>query len=146
MPRSNRSHFSQEESSSQSVIRKRGSNVTSLSQLIPNTSSHRAEPSVAQRKRYSQQDTSPDRMIVEEEKQLTNSLIRYLLALDKGKQVINKARIVKNVFGGQGKHFHRVMTKVKGLLLKVRRIYQFNTESQIFCCIHKCIDRFLDIG
>ncbi|KZC07845.1 Melanoma-associated antigen G1 [Dufourea novaeangliae] len=32
---------------------------------------------------------------------------------------MNKARIIKSVFGGQGKNFHRVMTKARDLLSKI---------------------------
>ncbi|XP_076654771.1 non-structural maintenance of chromosomes element 3 homolog [Halictus rubicundus] len=63
--------------------------------------------------------SSPNRMVSEEEAQLANSVIRYLFVLDRDKQVINKSRIIKNVLGGQGKQFHRVINKVKTLLLKI---------------------------
>lgn len=58
-------------------------------------------------------------MIFEEDDRFINNLIRYFFVLDRGKQIVNKTRIIKNVFDNQGKHFSRIMNKAKDLLSKV---------------------------
>lgn len=61
-------------------------------------------------------------MIFEEDNRFINNLIRYFFALDREKQIVNKTRIIKNVFDNQGKHFSRIMKKTKDLLSKVNKI------------------------
>lgn len=65
-------------------------------------------------------NTSPNRVISEDDDQLVNSVIQYLLILDGGKQIVNKTRIIKNVFGNRGRRFLSVMNKAKDLLSKVQ--------------------------
>ncbi|XP_076232093.1 non-structural maintenance of chromosomes element 3 homolog [Calliopsis andreniformis] len=104
-------HLLEEKSLSQSRVRRKSSNVISLSQPVPSTSSHR--------RLNNQQQDSNDRSISEDQSQLVNSVIRYLFLLDKRKQVINKIRIIKNAFGGQGKHFQFIMKRTGDLLSKI---------------------------
>ena len=110
---------------SQSTARRTRSSVT-LSQPVPSTStnSHASRGRQGRRQAngpFSQrsQDSLPDPGISEEQNRLVSSLIRYLFAMDKEKQAINKSRIVKAVFGGQGKHFHQTLNKAKTHLSKI---------------------------
>lgn len=66
------------------------------------------------------QNSSPDHATSKDNDELVNSLIRYFLMLDGGKQIISKTRIIKNVFGNSGKHFVQTMNKAKNLLSMVQ--------------------------
>lgn len=55
----------------------------------------------------------------EEENQLVGSVIRYILANDRTKHVIQRQHLVKNVFGNYAKHYRQVMKLVKQTLLQV---------------------------
>ncbi|XP_017757321.1 PREDICTED: non-structural maintenance of chromosomes element 3 homolog [Eufriesea mexicana] len=100
---------------SQSSFKKRNNNVITHSQPLPSTS---ANISVSLINRSSQ-NSPPDSKSSEEDNRLVNSVIRYFLALDRGKQIVNKTRIIKHVLGNQGKHFLQIMNKAKNLLSKI---------------------------
>ncbi|XP_076228531.1 non-structural maintenance of chromosomes element 3 homolog isoform X2 [Nomia melanderi] len=124
--RSNESNSVQEKFLTQPRIKKRKGKVTSLSQPVPSTSSnndstHAAYGIFSDEEPCSQsfRGSTLHRILSEEEGQLVNTVVRYLFTMDRKKQIINKTRIIKNVFGGQGKYFHRVMSKVKDVLSKV---------------------------
>ncbi|XP_033326399.2 non-structural maintenance of chromosomes element 3 homolog [Megalopta genalis] len=96
--------------------------LESLSQPVPSTSTRRS---------------SPIRMVSDEDGRLTNNLIKYMLVLDRKKQVINKARIVKNVLGGQGKEFTHVISKAKYLLSKVFGYNLVELESNKYILVNE---------
>ena len=79
-----------------------------------------SQPSSSSSSSSLSQNSSLDDATSKENDQLVNSLIRYLLTLDEGKQIISKARIIKNVFGNRGKHFAQTMNKAKNLLSMVQ--------------------------
>ncbi|CAK9812977.1 Non-structural maintenance of chromosomes element 3 homolog [Anthophora quadrimaculata] len=78
-----------------------------------------------------------DRLVSEEENQLVNSVIRYFLVVDREKQAISKASIIKNVFGNQGKHFHGVMNKVQNLLSKIFGYRLVELESYKYILVNE---------
>lgn len=82
-------------------------------------------------------NTSPSRVISEDDDQLVNSVIQYLLILDGGKQIVNKARIIKNVFGNRGRRFLPVMNKAKSLLLKVFGYELVELEGNKYMLVNK---------
>lgn len=142
----------------QSNIRRTRSSVSS-SQPVPSTStgtstnSRVSYASQGQGHRYSEgpfnqrsQDSLPDPGISEEQNRLVSSLIRYLFAMGREKQAINKSRMMKTVFVGQGKHFHQILNKAKTHLSKVQTKHQFDAASYMFSCANACIGRFLDIS
>ncbi|PBC25198.1 non-structural maintenance of chromosomes element 3 homolog [Apis cerana] len=102
----------QQKNLSQSIVKKKN-NVTTLSQPIPSTSTNISYIN------EKSQNFSTDSMIFEEDNRFINNLIRYFFALDREKQIVNKTRIIKNVFDNQGKHFSRIMKKAKDLLSKI---------------------------
>ena len=111
---------------SQSNTRTTRSSVTSLSQPVPSTSTNSRVSRATQEHRYLEepfsqrsQDSLPDPGISEEQNRLVSSLIRYLFAMDREKQAIYKSRMMKTVFGGQGKHFHQILNKAKTHLSKI---------------------------
>lgn len=79
-----------------------------------------SQPSSSSSSSSLSQNSSLDHATSKENDQLINSLIRYLLTLDEGKQIISKARIIKNVFGNRGKHFAQTINKAKNLLSTVQ--------------------------
>ncbi|XP_043521745.1 non-structural maintenance of chromosomes element 3 homolog isoform X1 [Frieseomelitta varia] len=83
------------------------------------------------------QNSSLDHATSKENDQLVNSLIRYLLMLDEGKQIISKARIIKNVFGNRGKHFAQTMNKVKNLLSTVFGYQLIELESGKYMLVNE---------
>ncbi|XP_071856459.1 non-structural maintenance of chromosomes element 3 homolog [Bombus fervidus] len=108
---------------SQPVLKKRRTDDTtsvSLSQPIASTSAN-----------IPLSNTSQD------DDQLVNSVIRYLLILDGGKQIVNKTRIIKNVFGNQGKRFLPVMNKAKSLLSKVFGYELVELEGNKYMLVNK---------
>lgn len=58
-------------------------------------------------------------MEVEKDTQLISSVIRYLFIADRNKQPIQKAQIVKNILGGNGKMFRLIIEKVSRQLSEV---------------------------
>ncbi|XP_003708202.2 non-structural maintenance of chromosomes element 3 homolog isoform X2 [Megachile rotundata] len=121
--RNNKSSLSQKPST-RSNNKKRSSDVISLSQPIPSTSrSIRPKQCLA--------ESPPDLIISEEQKELVNSVIRYIFALNTGKHIISKSQLIKNVFANKGKHFHRIMNDVQTVLSKIfgYRLIEFQTNK-----------------
>ncbi|XP_076675014.1 non-structural maintenance of chromosomes element 3 homolog [Andrena cerasifolii] len=120
-----KSGLPEKKSLSQSTNRRTRSSI-SLSQPVPSTSTNSNASRVRQGHRYAEgpfsqrsQNSLPDPGISEEQNQLVSSLIRYLFGMGREKQAINKSRMMKAVFGGQGKHFHETLNKAKTHLSKI---------------------------
>ncbi|XP_046607086.1 non-structural maintenance of chromosomes element 3 homolog isoform X2 [Neodiprion virginianus] len=79
------------------------------------------------------QATQSKDLTAEEENQLVGSVIRYLLAVDRTKHVIQRPQLVKNVFGTYNKHYRKIMTKVKATLTQVFgfNLVEFETGKYI---------------
>lgn len=105
----------------------KSNDYSSKSQSLPSTSRSR------NRSPTSSYEIS---VVTEEQNQLANRLLRYFLTLSKEKQVITKARIVKNVFDDQGKHFHPVMIKVKSILSEIFGIELAEVESNKYMLVN----------
>ena len=128
---------------SQSNIRRTRSS-TSLSQPVPSTSTNNhvsrgnrnADRPFSQRISRSQ-DPLPDPGISEEQDRLVSSLIRYLFAMDRENQAINKTRMVKTVFGGQAKHFHQTLNKAKTHLSKIFGYRLLELESSKYILVNQ---------
>ncbi|XP_029049902.1 melanoma-associated antigen D2-like [Osmia bicornis bicornis] len=111
----NRRSILSQKNLSQSSNNRQSNDGISFSQPIPSTS-RRTRGSI----NFSQRlDESPKRMLSEDQNELVNSLIRYLLVLDREKQVVSKAHLVKNVFNNGGRQFHPTLNKAKILLSKI---------------------------
>ncbi|XP_046602373.1 non-structural maintenance of chromosomes element 3 homolog isoform X1 [Neodiprion lecontei] len=79
------------------------------------------------------QATQSKDLTAEEENQLVGSVIRYLLAVDRTKHVIQRPQLVKNVFGTYNKHYRKIMTIVKATLTQVFgfNLVEFETGKYI---------------
>ncbi|CAK9810506.1 Non-structural maintenance of chromosomes element 3 homolog [Anthophora plagiata] len=104
----------------------------SFSQPVPSTST--AVPG-SRFNRRSQKTF--DHLVPEEENHLVNRVIRYFLVVDREKQIISKASIIKNVFGNQGKYFHGVMNKVQNLLSKIFGYRLVELESYKYILVNE---------
>lgn len=109
---------------SRSNNKRQSSDVISLSQPVPSTSR-------SIRPKQCLQESPPDRIISEEEKELVNSVIRYIFALNREKQIIGKVQLIKNVFGNKRKYFHRIMNNVETVLSKIfgYRLIEFQANK-----------------
>ncbi|XP_053987644.1 non-structural maintenance of chromosomes element 3 homolog [Hylaeus volcanicus] len=112
---------------SQQSVRASSGNVTILSQPVPSTS----------RRDRGSPESPPNRVTTQEENQLVGSLIKHLFALDKKKQIVNKARLIKNVFGGQGKQFHQLMSKAKHILSNIYGYQLMEIESGKYILVNE---------
>ncbi|CAL7948048.1 unnamed protein product [Xylocopa violacea] len=104
-----------QKSLSQSTDKGQNTSINSLSLSHPSTSA-----SILEQTSYVNSQNCSDLMNTsEEERQLVNRTVRYLLTSDRSKQVISKTRIIKNVLDSRGKQFLCVMNKAKSLLSKI---------------------------
>ncbi|XP_043254480.1 non-structural maintenance of chromosomes element 3 homolog isoform X1 [Colletes gigas] len=115
LPQKGKSSLHQTKFLSQTSNRPRIKNVTTLSQPLQSRSRNN------QTMRHNRREHVDEELFMadEVENQRVCTLIKYFFALDKKKQIISKSRIIKNIFGNQGKHFHKVMTEAKNILSKV---------------------------
>ncbi|XP_076292854.1 non-structural maintenance of chromosomes element 3 homolog isoform X2 [Lasioglossum baleicum] len=79
-------------------------------------------------------------MVSGEENELANIMIRYLFTLDRGKQVINKPRIIKNALGGQSKLYHRVISKARTLLSKIFGYNLIEIEGNKYILVNELVN------
>ncbi|XP_046750777.1 non-structural maintenance of chromosomes element 3 homolog [Diprion similis] len=79
------------------------------------------------------QATQSKGLTPEEENQLVGSVIRYLLAAERTKHVVQRPQLIKNVFGTYNKHYRKIMTIVKATLTQVFgfNLVEFETGKYI---------------
>lgn len=117
------------QNSSQPVLKRRRKNDT--------TSIFFSQPTASTSANIPLSNTSPSRVVSEDDDQLVNNVIQYLLVLDGGKQIVNKTRIIKNIFGNRGRRFLSVMNKAKDVLSEVFGYDLIEFEGNKYMLVNK---------